>query len=165
MTTEHLPDIPIAEIEARMRPGALSQSGFLAPAERLQEVLDADARALQTLGVTAGALAAKLGKLLTEALDTKREISQIGHHRVVIRRFKGSQVCPFAPRLELPCQPPGDVRLASIDWTIDNVSNRTRLSGPGLIVHLIGAHGFFEGPGSPYRVSPGALAALMGNDG
>jgi len=32
---------------------------------------------------------------------------------------------------------------------------------PGLIVHLIAAHGFSEGAGSPNRVDPRALAALL----
>ena len=35
------------------------------------------------------------------------------------------------------------------------------LSGPGLIVHLIRAHGFFEGFHSPSRVDPRALARVL----
>ena len=30
-----------------------------------------------------------------------------------------------------------------------------------LSVHLIGAHGFFQGSGSPYRLEPGALAEFL----
>jgi hypothetical protein len=53
------------------------------------------------------------------------------------------------------------MRLASIDWDIQNTRSRVRLSGPGLIVHLIDVHTFFEGLQSPYRVAPRALAELL----
>lgn len=36
------------------------------------------------------------------------------------------------------------------------------LAGPGLIVHLIRDHHFFEGPGSPYRVDPVKAAQVLG---
>ena len=44
---------------------------------------------------------------------------------------------------------------------IRNGDNGFKLAGPGLIVHLIGAHTFFEGFESPYRVEPRALAQLL----
>ncbi len=39
---------------------------------------------------------------------------------------------------------------------IDNRRTGKPLDGPGLIVHLIAEHGFFEGRESPYRVDPRA---------
>src|SRR5882672_6369908 len=56
--------VPLAEVEARMRPGNYSQSGFLGPNESLLEVLGSDARQLGELGVEASVLAAGLGQLL-----------------------------------------------------------------------------------------------------
>ena len=80
-------------------------------------------------------------------------------YRIRLQRYKGPQICPFArePHENL-CQRKGDKRFASIDWSISNSRNDTQLSGPGLIVHLISAHGFFEGIHSPYRVPPRKLA-------
>lgn len=154
--------VPLEEIEARMRPGNFSQGGFLGPAESLAHVLEMDARMLCELGVNAQALAEGLSQLLEAAVATKRTVTHVGHHKVRLQRYKGVQICPFAPQPhENPC-PAGDgIRFASIDWDIRNTRTGSRLSGPGLIVHLIAAHTFFEGLRSPYRVAPRALAELL----
>jgi hypothetical protein len=154
--------IPIEDVEARMRPGNFSQAGFLGPEESLRQVLALDARALDELGVSAHVLSEGLGALLEAAVASKRTVTRIGHYSVHVQRYKGPQICPFAPQPhENPCPGGGGMRLASIDWDIQNTRSRVRLSGPGLIVHLIGAHSFFEGLESPYRVAPRALAELL----
>ena len=146
-----------------MRPGAFSQEGFLGPKESLRQVLDRDARTLAELGITASALGARLQDLLVQALTSGESIARVDIYRVQLRRYKGPQLCPFAPRpFDAPCPGPGDPRLASIDWDITHTRKRIRMTGPGLISHLIAAHGFFEGVQSPYRVEPRALAQLMG---
>lgn len=154
--------VPLEEVEARMRPGRFSQAGFLGPNESLRQVLDADARTLLELGVTAEILAADLGRLLVAAIDSTPTTTNAGAYEVRLHGYKGPQICPFAPQPhENPCPGPGDKRLASVDWTIRNPRTRIELSGPGLIVHLIAAHSFFEGIESPYRVSPLRLAELL----
>ena len=144
-----------------MRPGNFSQTGFLGANESLREVLDTDALALGELGVTAPALSARLMELLETAIASKQTVTRVGHYNVKVRRYKGFQICPFAPQpFQNPCSGSG-IWLASVDWDIRNTRRPVRLSGPGLIVHLIGAHAFFEGLQSPYRVSPRALVELL----
>jgi hypothetical protein len=153
--------VPLTELEARMRPGNYSQTGFLGEKESLVEVLRHDAQELAELGLEASELSARLGQLLEAALISRQTVTRVGHHNVRIRRYKGFQICPFAPEpFENPC-PGGGARLASIDWDISNNRRSSRLSGPGLLVHLVGVHGFFEGLESPYRVAPRALAELL----
>jgi hypothetical protein len=107
-------------------------------------------------------MAEQLSKLLEAALESAPASTDAGPYKVRIERYKGPQICPFAPQpYENPCPGRGDRRFASIDWTIRNPRSRMELSGPGLIVHLIAAHNFFEGPQSPYRVSPRKLAELL----
>jgi hypothetical protein len=78
----------------------------------------------------------------------------VGGYRVRIQRYKGTQICPFAPQPhENPCQAGGGLRLGSIDWQIRNTRTGLRLFGPGLIAHLIAAHGFFEGSARPTALS------------
>lgn len=157
-----LDEVPEDEVEARMRPGEFSQVGFLGAEESLRDVLDADARTLLELGVTARAMAERLFEILESALESKLTAVSAGHFRVQVTRYKGPQICPFAPDpFENPCQGFGGMRLASIDWEIRNTRNRLRMTGPGLIAHLIGMHSFFEGMNSPYRVDPRALAELL----
>lgn len=156
-------DPPLDLVERRMRPGEFSEAGFLGAHERLRDVQDADARTLASLHIAATALASRLERLLVRALEVKRNAATIDGFRVQLRRYKGFQPCPFAPQpFEMPCPGPGDRRLASVDWTIRHLANGARMTGPGLIAHLIGAHGFFEGFESPYRVDPRELAMLLG---
>ena len=154
--------LPLEEVEARMRPGRFSQVGFLGPTEGLAHILDMDARTLIELGLDQREVADGLGQLLAAAVASKRNVAHIGRYRVRLRRYKGVQICPFAPQPhENPCPGAGGVRFASIDWEVDNRRTGFGLSGPGLLVHLIAAHGFFEGLESPYRVDPCALAKLL----
>jgi hypothetical protein len=58
-------DIPIDELERRMRPGAWSHEGFLGEDERLEDVLQADRQTLKELGLTVEELAHSLERLLS----------------------------------------------------------------------------------------------------
>ena len=69
--------------------------------------------------------------------------------------YLGVQECPWGPRDGQLCGG------ASNDWRIRDTVRDLELSGSELIVHLIGEHGFFEGPASPYRTDPRALAVLL----
>jgi hypothetical protein len=147
-----------------MRPGAFSQAGFLGEDERLEGVLAADARTLEELGLTAEELAAPLDRLLdaAEAAGRRRSARVDGRFEIRIEVFTGFQICPWAPSPHSgQCTAGGGVRHASVEWQLRNLGSGERLGGPGLIVHLIRAHGFFEGFGSPHRVDPRALARIL----
>jgi hypothetical protein len=145
-----------------MRPGRFSEKGFLGPDESLAHVLEMDARTVAELGLTSGLLAQRLGNLLEPAVAARRWTTRVGHYAIRLQRYKGYQICPFAPEPhENPCPHGGSLHYASIDWRIRNKRSGQELSGPGLIVHLIGAHDFFEGLQSPYRVAPRGLAQLL----
>ena len=75
-------------------------------------------------------------------------------------RWFGVQRCPWSAFVPEVCErtlPDA----ASTDWEIENCRTGKRVAGPGLIVHLIAAHGFFEGRESPYRVDPHELAEVL----
>lgn len=145
-----------------MRPGRFAEKGFLGPDESLTQVLEMDARMVADLGLTTSLLAERLGNLLELAVASPRSTTRVGPYAIRLQRYKGNQICPFAPEPhDNPCQHGGGVRYASIDWRIRNARSGEGLTGPGLIVHLIGAHNFFEGLQSPYRVAPRALAQLL----
>jgi hypothetical protein len=164
MTTPNGPyAVPIEELERRMRPGELSQVGFLGPDERLEDVLDRDRQTLAELGLTPAELAAPLDALLDAAESSGRRRARLGDHDVQIELTTGFQICPWAPDPHHgQCSAGGGARHASITWQIRNRRTGERLRGPGLIVHLIRDHGFFEGRGSPFRVEPEDLARLLG---
>jgi hypothetical protein len=134
----------------------------LGPSESLLKVLDGDAKYLDEIGIAPSTLSARLGALLVKAIESKGSFVT-SDHKVSTKHYKGFQRCPFeGSPCELPSCAGMDKRLASIDWVIISRRNRARLAGPGLIVHLIDAHAFFEGVDSPYRVPPRALIELLG---
>ncbi len=151
------------ELEARMRPGVLSQAGFLGEHEQLDEVLTRDAQTLAELDITYEEIAEQLDQLLRTAVKGGQRISRVSDYEVAITCYSGFQICPWSPDIHhSQCMAGGGVRYASIDWEIHNLRSGQTMRGPGLIVHLIRAHRFFEGVESPYRIDPRELARLLG---
>lgn len=145
-------------VEELMRPGVLSEAGFLGDKERLDEVLKEDASTLVSLGVTAADVADRIHQIVGEAIRRSRDGRDgdrytIGKFRVRLEQWHGFQQCPWL------CE--DEPRWSSIDFVIENRRSGATLAGPGLIVHLSAKHGFFEGIGSPYRVDPRQAAAVL----
>ncbi len=147
-----------------MRPGVFSRSGFLGPEDRLADVLEGDRNTLAQAGLTAELLADRLDPLLVAAENAPSRSARVeGRWAVSIELYTGFQICPWAPDPHhSQCTAAGGVTHGSIDWRVRNLDTGEELRGPGLIVHLIRAHEFFEGPGSPFRVDPLALARVLG---
>jgi hypothetical protein len=153
-------DHNLDRVEARMRPGRLSRTGFLGPRESLRDVMAADAKAMQRIGVNFDALGQRLARLLDAALESPdRRASVGGRYYVGIQQFLGFQICPWARRGQ--CEGPRMI-YASVDWTIVDLNSGQSMSGPGMIVHLMADHHFCEGRESPHRVDPVRLARFLG---
>jgi hypothetical protein len=149
------------EVERRMRPGAFSQGGFLGPHERLRDVLAEDAQTVTTLGVTCERIAERLRQTLERALVSPRRRARVDGLFVQVEKFKGFQICPWARSPHQgQCTAGGGVQFASIEWDIANARGE-KIHGPGLAVHLIRDHHFFEGKDSPYRLDPRRLVSLL----
>jgi len=168
--TNHLKDLTpsnIERIEARMRPGAYSVSGFLGPNEKLVEIIERDAELVVRLGVTHEAIADRLDFLVQrrQQLESDRAVKEtvekdrsgrwvrgyeVAEGIIAIRpvSYLGHQFCPFESRDETMCDDKG-----SIDHLIYNVANDKTLRFSELLIHLIRAHHFFEGS-VPYRADP-----------
>jgi hypothetical protein len=146
-----------------MRPGAFSRRGFLGAAEKLTDVIAADALTLKSMNLDCARIAAALESLITAAEQSPERSAFAGSLQCRVQIHQGFQICPWAsdPRRG-QCTAGGGVRHASVEWSIINVATGETLRGPGLIVHLIRDHQFFEGTHSPDRVDPERLAALLG---
>jgi hypothetical protein len=156
------------ELEGRMRPGRFSQQGFLGVRESLSEVIQRDAATLQRLNVGYAELAARLDELLraSGASDTawppeRAPVTFPPHFQVHLRVYAGWQMCPWSAGPRTQCEAGGGVAYSSLDWHILNTRTGQAMTGPGLIVHLIREHHFFEGREAPYRVDPQELARLL----
>jgi hypothetical protein len=67
-------------------------------------------------------------------------------------RAGGCQDCPWG------CE---DLPWSNLEFRIENERAGEVVKGPGLIVHLIREHSFFEGLESPYRVNPIKLVKVL----
>jgi hypothetical protein len=156
--------LDLAELEARLRPGGFSQGGFLGPFERLKEVIARDAERLDQIGVDYDDVAARLEALIEQGERRRERWSKAGEGLSVrVVAWKGFQLCPWTVAPDRgQCTAGSGVRFASLDWRIRRGRFGRELRGPGLIVHLIRDHHFFEGVDSPYRVDPEDLCGLLG---
>src|SRR5262245_56839692 len=99
-----------------MRPGPFAEKGILGPGERLAHVLAMDARTVADLDLTTSLLAERLGNLLEPAVESRRSNIRVGHYAIRLQRYKGYQICPFAPEPHHnPCPYGGGLDYASLD--------------------------------------------------
>lgn len=154
--------VSIDELEIRMQPGAYSMQGFLGAGEKLQEVIAHDRDTLKEHDLDYEDLAGGLESLLNVAVDMRKEELIVGLFEIRVKKFRGYQLCPWSQEEDdKQCSAGGGVQYGSLNWEIKNRKINLGLSGPGLIVHLIRDHHFFEGIASPYRVDPLQLARLL----
>lgn len=175
--------LPIRDIEARLRPGVSSFSGFLGPEDRLAEVVWEDANRLHDRGVDRRVLAERLEEVLDQASKKQVELvrsspgapwsDSFGVGRpggrpievtvsaaspVALEVWRsgwlGSQSNPFHT---------GVVESTNSDFIIANKSlgPDQRLRGSALAIPLIRRFCFFEGQ-VPYRIEPVLAARVLG---
>ena len=144
------PDITTA-LEQRLRPGTDSHLGFLGHDERLADVLAADDEVVRRLGLTHAIIAQRLQIIFSRVHYPTAEPRPINRWNVSGTAYRGFQTCPWE----------NDAQYGSWDLTIENRRTGEQIQCPGLIAHLIGEHGFYEGKQSPYRVEPELLARVL----
>ena len=159
---------PIADLEADMRPGAKvevgSDKGFLGKDERLLDVLAADnAYVVDQLGLTHQELARHLrvlaaigDKKFGEAYEAKKADTLIPftyHGRtfaVQMYHSRGYQLSPFQ-----------DGTKASAEARVINKDTGKELRYSLLVPDMVERYGFYEGEGTPYRVDPKDIVAVL----
>jgi hypothetical protein len=180
-------DPAFLELERQMRPGALSERGFLGPTESLATVIARDSQTLERLGISHEQIADELGKVLRAVMDRRQTLVRSDHDEyrkkethvpnlydpgsvprfsldnlpntdtgylvgeklhVFIAEYRGLQECPWGCDYDV---------WSCFDFLILNRKTGRYVTGPGLGVHLIRKHHFFEGVESPYRTDPEKL--------
>lgn len=140
-------------IQKRMRPGVITLDGLLGVDQRnLRDILDADDAAVRRLGLTHAGIAARMRELRDAgARGLGNPVSALGHFEVRVDSVRGKFACPFPH--------PGLCRKEVVE--IRNLRRDEQATFTELNMHLIEAHGFYEGLGSPFRQDPARLARVL----
>lgn len=149
--------IAIESLERQMRPGAPgdagSNAGFLGRSERLLEIMAADNRFVQNLGLTHQELARPLLLLGYYARKNHRgsEIT-LGGLTFTVRAkvYTSPQYSPFH-----------DGTAEGTDVTIINKKTGYGLTYSLLVPLMIERYGFYEGKGTSYRVDPRMIIDIL----
>lgn len=136
-----------------MRPGVIVRDGFLGDdARSLSAILEADEATVARLGFTHAALAARMRQLRDAGLRGLGEPIRVeDHFEVRVDTVRGALPCPF-----------GERGLHAKTFTIvRNLNTGRELTYADLSIHLIATHGFYEGRGSPFRLEPEEIVAVL----
>lgn len=141
-------------VREAMQPGRLTRDGMLGTDKRaIPEIISADAATLDRLGVTAEALARRMREVSDFARSRLGDPATFeGRLEVQAVEDRGSMPCPF--------QHPG--RFPKCVITARDTATGEQVMWSSLSEHMIEAHGFFEGVGSPFRVDPEAVVRVLG---
>ena len=141
-------------IEARMRPGAITRDGLLgADRRKLRDILDADDAAVRRLGLSHAAIAARMRDLRDAGARGLGEPIRVDDtYEIRVDAARGRLPCPF-----------GHSGLFDKEFTeVLHVRSGERITFSRLNIHLVEAHGFYEGLGAPFRQDPERLARVLG---
>ena len=153
-TLVSLNGIAIEKLEANMRPGALSDVGFLGPDESLLDVLAADNDTVRALGFSHRRIGFHLRVLGELGIIPERERFSYRGERFRVERADthGFQASPFEDETR-------DGRNA----TVTNLASGKSLSYALLVPKMIERYGFYEGFETPYRVDPKRAVEVLGS--
>lgn len=138
-------------IRQRMAPGVLSRDGFLGhDARNIADIVAEDQAELDIAGVTLAEIADTLERIHEKADEgIERPVTLCGG-AMTVQSTEGMwrMPCPFA------C----GVRTHKAVITVQALGREFLLTP--MLVHLVRAHGFFQGRGTPFRLEPADAAAL-----
>ena len=140
-------------LERILRGSKLVAGGFMGTDPRHPlEVIQADAASLEKMGMTAQQIAGRMRELTDLARPRLGNTIEIeGKYEVRSEDYKGMLVCPW----------PHAGRYEKQITTCRRLDTGEKIAWTDLNIHLIEAHGFFEGHGSVFRLEPEVLVRIL----
>ncbi|MDD5483627.1 MAG: hypothetical protein PHP98_08255 [Kiritimatiellae bacterium] len=136
-----------------VKPGITDMDGFMGTDKRPPaEIIRADDETARKNGFTHKAVAERMAFFQEAGKEGLGEIVAVKpHFEVSCEIARGLLPCPFGE--------PGLHRKTIV--MVRNTRIRKEIIFSDLNIHLIAAHGFYEGKGSPFRLEPDALAEIL----
>ena len=143
----------LQKAQENMKPGKIVRDGFLGTDPRnLIDILIEDDADVQRMGLSHAAIAARMRELRGEGAKGLGDFINVAPHFVVrVDLYRGKLPCPFGHR--------GIIRKSSI--TVQNTRLGREIIYTDLNIHMIAAHGFYEGKGAPFRLEQKELVEIL----
>ncbi len=135
-----------------MRPGCITLKGLLGEDRRnLVDILIDDDAEVKRLGTSHEAIAARMQELRDAGVQGLGEsITVQGRYEVRVDSVRGKLPCPFE-----------DAVVQKTFVQVRNLELGREITYTDLHIHMILAHGFYEGKGSSFRLSPPELLEIL----
>lgn len=141
------------QIQHNMQPGVITIQGFLGNDPRdLIQILDEDEMAVRELDLSHQQIADKMIALRDAGKEGLGEFIDVApHFSVKVDSVRGKLRCPF--------EDPG--LIPKTNTTVINLELNRQLTYTDMNIHFIQCHGFYQGEGSPFRLSPEKLVEVL----
>lgn len=145
--------VQMDKIQHSMQPGVLTLEGFLGnDTRKLVDILTDDDAEVKRLGLTHQQIAIKMMEYRDAGLKGLGEfISVPPYFEVRTESVRGKIPCPFGDPGIFP----------KSNTTVRNLQTDKEITFTELNIHMIYAHGFYEGHGSNFRIDPRELVAVL----
>lgn len=145
--------VQMDKIQASMRRGVITLEGFLGTDTRkLVDILIDDDAEVRRLGMSHEAIARRMLELKQAGEAGLGEFVTVGEQlEVKVDAVRGKLPCPFGD--------PGV--FGKVNTTVRNKKTKKEVTYTDLHIHMIWAHGFYEGKGSRFRLEPAELIDIL----
>jgi hypothetical protein len=136
-----------------MQNGSLSSEGFLGTDTRnLADILHEDHVVVKSLGISHQKIAQRMQYFTQKGKEgLGRPILVDEVFEVSVEDFKGAIPCPFSDNFNAGKQ----------NTKVFNIKKNKSIAWTDLNIHMIEAHGFYEGKGAIFRVDPNEIFEIL----
>ena len=145
--------IPLLEkVEKKMR--EIGVGSFLgSDSRKLTEILNEDQEMVNALDLTHEVIADRLEDITRAAKKELGDVVFLEHrYEVIAEEVRGVIPCPWG-------HPSGLFNKSHVE--LKDLQSGAVLTWTDLGIHLIRAHGFYQGEGSPYRLAPTTIKQVL----
>lgn len=140
-------------IQRDMQPGIICRDGFLGTDTRnLVEILIEDDAEVKRMGITHESIADRMREMRDVGITGLGEFVKVPpHFEVRVDSVRGKLPCPFSHPGIIP----------KTNTTVRNMKSGEDITYTDLNIHMIEAHGFYEGKNACFRLEPADLLEIL----
>jgi len=145
--------VQMDRIQRNMAPGVMTRDGFLGTDSRkLIDILISDDAEVKRLDLDHRRISSAMRSFRNAGMKGLGEFITVPpRFEVRVESVRGKLACPFGH--------PGLISKTNI--TVRNLERKQEITFTDLHIHLIEAHGFYEGKGSLFRLEPRELIEIL----